>query len=106
MRVAARADHLRVIPAAVRFISYEPALGPLDDLDITGIDWIIYGGESGPGFRGHDLAWPRVMRDRCEEAGAAFFYKQSPAFRTEVGTTLDGATVQQYPTPRLVPARV
>ena len=55
--------------APVRFISYEPALGPLPALDLDGIDWVIYGGESGPGFRGHDLAWPRDMRRRCEAAG-------------------------------------
>ena len=100
MDYAGRADILRGIPAAVRFLSYEPALGPLDGLDLTGIDWVIYGGESGPGFRGHDLAWPRAMRAKCEAAGIAFFYKQSPAHRTEMGTTLDGETVRKYPTPR------
>ncbi len=97
-----RADHLRQVPATVRFISYEPALGPLDRLDLTGIDWVIYGGESGAGFRQHDLSWPREMRRRCEEANVAFFYKQSAAIRTEMGTTLDGQTVRQYPIPRLV----
>jgi protein gp37 len=80
-----RADELREIPAAVRFISYEPALGPLDDLDLSGIDWVIYGGESGPGYRQHDLAWPRAMLKKCAEAGAAFFYKLSAAPRTEMG---------------------
>jgi protein gp37 len=97
MRVAWRADALRKIPARIRFISYEPALGPLDKLNLTGIQWIIYGGESGPGYRGHDLAWPRAMRDRCKKEGIAFFYKQSPAWRTEMGITLDGETVRQYP---------
>lgn len=100
MRVADRADALRRVPAAVRFVSYEPALGPLDGLDLAGIDWVIYGGESGPGYRPHDLAWPRRMRERCREAGAAFFFKQSPGIRTEMGTTLDGATVRDYPRPR------
>jgi protein gp37 len=103
MKVAERVDHLRDIPAVVRFISYEPALGPLDDLNIAGIDWIIYGGESGPGYRAHDLAWPRAMRAKCKANGTAFFYKQSAAPRTEMGTTLDGETVRHYPTPR-VPA--
>jgi protein gp37 len=101
MRVAVRADYLRYIPATVRFISYEPALGPLDDLDLTGIDWVIYGGESGPGFRNHDLSWPRAMNQKCLESGAAFFFKQSPAYRTEMGTTLDGRMVRMFPTPRL-----
>lgn len=100
MRVAERADHLRRIPAAVRFISYEPALGPLDDLDLTGISWLIYGGESGPKHREHDLSWPRAMRLKCAEAGVAFFFKQSAAYRTETGITLDGETVREYPTPR------
>jgi protein gp37 len=95
-----RADHLRKIPAAVRFVSYEPALGPLDQLNLEGIDWVIYGGESGPGFRPHDLEWPRQMRRRCTEAGIAFFYKQSAAHRTEIGTTLDGETIKEYPMPR------
>jgi protein gp37 len=100
MKVAGRADELRAIPAAVRFISYEPALGPLDDLALDGIDWIIYGGESGPGYRPHDLAWPRRMRDRCVEEDRAFFFKQSPAPRTEMGITLDGEIVRHYPIPR------
>jgi len=96
-----RADFLRQVPAVVRFISYEPALGPLDLLDLTGIDWVIYGGESGPKFRPHDLSWPRQIRDLCRETGTAFFFKQSSAIRNETGTTLDGETIQQYPTPRL-----
>lgn len=92
-----RADHLREIPATIRFISYEPALGPLPDLDLTGIHWVIYGGESGPKYRDHDLEWPRVMKARCEAAGVAFFYKQSAAIRTEMGIELDGAIVRNYP---------
>ena len=95
-----RADHLRQVPAVVRFISYEPALGPLDQLDLKGIDWVIYGGESGPKFRGHNLDWPRQMRDLCRAVGVAFFYKQSSAIRTEMGTTLDGETIRESPTPR------
>jgi protein gp37 len=101
MRVARRVDVLRDIPATVRFISYEPALGPLDDLNLDGIDWVIYGGESGPGFRPHDLAWPRAMRDRCASLGIAFFFKQSSAWRTEIGTRLDGQTIRKFPVPRI-----
>lgn len=100
MRVAHRADILREIPASVRFISYEPALGPLDDLNLFGLDWILYGGESGPGYRQHDLAWPRAMKQKCEDAGVAFFYKQSAAPRTEMGIKLDGQIVRHYPIPR------
>lgn len=102
MRVSHRADHLRDIPAAVRFISYEPALGSLNDLDITGIDWVIYGGESGSGFRPEDKQWARDMRDKCRESGAAFFHKQSAAYRTEMGIELDGEIIRQFPTPRTV----
>jgi protein gp37 len=97
-----RADCLKEIPAAVRFISYEPALGPLDDLDLRGLDWIIYGGESGAKYREHNLDWPRAMRKKCAEAGAAFFYKQSAAFLTERGTQLDGETVRHFPIPRVL----
>jgi protein gp37 len=101
MRVADRVDHLRNIPAVVRFISYEPAIGPLDTLDISGIDWVIYGGESGPGHRGEDKDWARVMHSKCSEAGAAFFHKQSAGYRTEMGIELDGKIVREYPTPRV-----
>jgi protein gp37 len=98
-----RADALRHIPATVRFVSYEPALGPLDKLNLSGLDWIIYGGESGPGFRPHDPQWARDIRAKCRATGAAFFYKQSAAFRTEMGTTLDGRLMRDYPSPRLPP---
>jgi protein gp37 len=96
-----RADHLRAIPATVRFISYEPALGPLDRLDLSGVDWLIYGGESGPKFRSEDKAWARDMERRCVQSGTAFFHKQSAAYRTETGIELDGRVVRQYPTPRI-----
>jgi protein gp37 len=71
-----RADHLRATPAAVRFLSLEPLLGPLPALDLTGIDWVIVGGESGPGARPMHLGWVRDIRDRCQAAGVAFFFKQ------------------------------
>jgi protein gp37 len=102
MRVADRADWLREIPAVVRFVSYEPALGPLNALDLDGIDWVIQGGESGPGYRMMDLDWARGMRDRCRAAGVAYFFKQSAAWRTELGIELDGEIVREYPTPRAV----
>lgn len=102
MRVAWRADELRGIPAVVRFISYEPALGPLNDLDLAGLDWIIYGGESGPGHRAEDKQWARDMHRKCNEVGAAFFHKQSAGHRTELGIELDGKIVREFPTPRKV----
>jgi protein gp37 len=96
-RVIARANHLRKIPAVVRFVSYEPAIGPLDKLDLAGIDWLIFGGESGPGYRPMDVQWARDIRDRCEAAGTAFFFKQSAGIRTGMGETLDGEIVRKYP---------
>jgi protein gp37 len=75
-RYAWRADHLREAPAAVRFLSLEPLLGPLPSLNLTGIDWVIVGGESGPGARPMHPAWVRDIRDRCADAGVAFFFKQ------------------------------
>ncbi len=99
-RWCGRAGHLRSIPAVVRFVSYEPALGPLDALNLTGLDWVIYGGESGPNFRKEDKQWARDMRDRCREAGVAFFHKQSANRFTERGIELDGEIVREYPTPR------
>jgi protein gp37 len=81
-----RADVLRQIPARVRFISAEPVLEPLPDLDLTGIHWLIVGGESGPGFRYMDHAWARQLRDKARAAGVAFFFKRrrdgSPAGAT------------------------
>lgn len=98
---AHRANALRAVPAVVRFVSYEPALGPLD-LDLTGLHWVIYGGESGPGYRAHDLAWPRAMRAACSAASVAFFFKQSSGPRTETGVELDGEIVRAWPRPRRV----
>jgi len=92
-----RADMLRDVPAAVRFVSAEPLLGPLDELNLDGIDWLIVGGESGPGFRPMDHTWARVLRDRAIAAGVAFFFKQSAAARTEMGTSLDGVEWRQLP---------
>lgn len=71
-----RTDHLRASPAAIRFVSAEPLLGPLPSLDLTDIDWLIVGGESGRGARPFDLGWARELRDQCAEAGTAFFMKQ------------------------------
>ncbi|MFE0532038.1 DUF5131 family protein [Micromonospora parva] len=72
----ARVDDLRTVPAAVRFISAEPLLGPLDRLDLTGIDWLIAGGESGPGARPLSLDWVRDLIARCDRWGTAPFVKQ------------------------------
>lgn len=101
MRVARRADHLRRITQAhVKFISAEPLLGNLDALDLTDIDWVIGGGESGPGYRPVDLSWARGLRDRCKAAGVAFFWKQwGGATAKSGGRLLDDRTWDEYPRP-------
>lgn len=101
-RYTFRADHLRRIPVDVRFLSCEPLLGPLPSLDLAGISWVIVGGESGNGtkdYRPMDHDWARDLRDRTATAGAAFFFKQSSAARTEVGIELDGQRIEEYPAP-------
>jgi protein gp37 len=93
-----RAGFLRRAPAAVRFLSLEPLLGPLPSLDLTGIDWVIAGGESGPGHRPLDLDWVRDIRDRCAERGIAFFFKQVGGRTPKAGgRELDGRTWDQMP---------
>ena len=99
-RFTHRADTLRRIPAVVRFLSAEPLLGPLPSLDLTGIDWLIVGGESGPGYRPMHLDWVRALQARATMHRTAFFFKQSAAPRTEMGIELDGRIVRNYPTPR------
>lgn len=96
-RYAFRATHLRATPAAVRFLSLEPLLGPLPSLDLTGIDWVIVGGESGPGARPMHPDWARDIRDRCMAAVVPFFFKQwgawAPALSghaSKMWVTLDG----------------
>ena len=71
-----RIDHLRRTGAAVRFLSLEPLLGSLDDLDLERVDWVIAGGESGPGARPIEPDWVRSIRDQCIQAGVAFHFKQ------------------------------
>ena len=100
---AHRADAIRHLDSAVRFVSYEPALGPLAGaLDLARIDWLIYGGESGPGFRPEDKQWARDLRTACQTHGTAFFHKQSAAPRTEMGIELDGQIVREYPPTRRI----
>lgn len=85
-RYTFRADHLRATPAAVRFLSCEPLLGPLPSLDLAGIDWVIVGGESGPGARPMHPDWARDIRNRCQAAGVPFFFKQWGAWGPEPGS--------------------
>lgn len=93
-----RIDHLRQVPAAVRFISAEPLLGPLGEVDMTNIDWVIAGGESGPAARPMDVAWGRELRDQCVDAGVKFFFKQWGGRTPKAGgRELDGRTWDDSP---------
>ncbi|WP_406723582.1 phage Gp37/Gp68 family protein [Streptomyces sp. GD-15H] len=100
-----RVDDLRQAPAAVKFLSCEPLLGPLDGLELTAIDWVIAGGESGPGHRPLDEAWVAQIRDTCQQAGVAFFFKQWGGRTPKAGgRELDGRTWDDMPNRPLLPA--
>lgn len=93
-----RIDDLRRVPAAMRFLSCEPLIGPLPDLDLVGIGWVIAGGESGHGHRPVDEAWVREIRDACAQSDVPFFFKQwggrTPKAR---GRELDGRVYDEMP---------
>lgn len=96
--VTDRIDDLRSVPAAVRFLSCEPLLGPLPDLNLDGIGWVIVGGESGPRARPMDPAWALDIRDQCVSAGIPFFFKQWGGRTPKAGgRILDGRTWDQMP---------
>jgi protein gp37 len=98
-----RADVLRQVPAAVRFISAEPLLGPLQGLDLRGVDWLIAGGESGPRHRRVSPDWIRDLRDLSIQQDVAFFFKQWGGHRPKSnGRELDGRLWDDYPTPRIL----
>jgi protein gp37 len=93
-----RIDHLRKVPAALRFISAEPLLSQVE-LDLNGIGWVIVGGESGGGFRAMDPAWARSVRDQCLAAGVPFFFKQWSGFKPKAqGSLLEGREWKETPT--------
>ncbi len=97
-----RADDLRGVPAVVRFISAEPLLGPLDEVDLAGLDWLIAGGESGPRHRTMKPEWVRGLRDRCVESGVPFFFKQWGGLRSKSGgRSLDGREWSEMPTAKV-----
>ncbi len=93
-----RIEILRQIPAAVRFLSCEPLLEDLGEVDLTGIHWVICGGESGPGARPVDIRWFRSLRDQCVAAGIPFHFKQWGGLnKKRSGRTLDGRTWDEFP---------
>jgi protein gp37 len=93
-----RIDHLRAAPAATRFLSIEPLLENLGRIKLEGINWVIVGGESGPGARRMEKSWVLSIRDQCQEADVPFFFKQWGGCRKrETGRDLDGMTYDELP---------
>ncbi len=101
-RYVNRIERLRGVPAAVRFLSVEPLIAPIPGLPLAEIDWVIVGGESGPGARPISPDWVREIRDRCAESGVPFFFKQwGGARKNRTGRVLDGRTWDEMPHPVL-----
>lgn len=100
-KVLNRIDDLRAVPAAVRFLSCEPLLAELPNMNLNGIDWVIAGGESGANHRPMDAAWVEGIRDQCDSAEVPFFFKQWGG-RTpkKGGRSLDGKTWDEMPAPK------
>ncbi len=97
-RYVSRIDHLRNTNANVKFLSLEPLLGPIDDLNLDGIDWVIVGGESGPKARPMAKDWVINIRNQCEQAGVPFFFKQwGGVNKKKAGRKLEGRTWDQVP---------
>ncbi|HEV2498380.1 MAG TPA: phage Gp37/Gp68 family protein [Terriglobia bacterium] len=98
IKYTSRIDDLRRTEARVKFLSLEPLLGPLPNLNLTGMDWVIVGGESGPGARPIDPDWVREIRDQCAKALIPFFFKQwGGPFKSKAGRNLDGRTWNEMP---------
>ncbi len=94
----ARIRHLQAAPAKVRFLSIEPLIGPVGEIDLTGISWVIAGGESGPNARRMQLEWVRDIRDRCASAEVPFFFKQWGGKTPKAGgRTLDNREWNELP---------
>jgi len=93
-----RIDHLRNTNSNIKFVSFEPLLGPIDNLNLEGIDWVIVGGESGPKARPMNPAWVKDIRDRCLSAQVPFFFKQwGGVNKKKTGRILDERTWDQMP---------
>jgi protein gp37 len=95
-----RVDHLRATPAKIKFLSMEPLLGPVPAMDLSGIDWVIVGGESGPGARGMSTDWVRDIQRQAVGSGVPFFFKQwGGVNKKKAGRVLDGRTWDDVPRP-------
>lgn len=102
-----RIGHLRETGASIKFLSLEPLLGPLDDLRLDGIDWVIVGGESGPGARLMNPDWVISIRNQCVEAGVPFFFKQwGGVWKKKFGRALEGRIWDQMPLSGQLKSRV
>ena len=101
-----RIDDLRFVPATVKFLSLEPLLGPLPGIGLEDVDWVIVGGESGPGARPMAEAWALDLRDQCCQAGVPFFFKQwGGTNKKKAGRILNGRTCDQVPERTCCPTR-
>jgi protein gp37 len=99
-RMVHRINDLRSVPAAVRFLSCEPLIGPLENLSLAGIRWVIVGGESGPGARPMQKQWVQSIRRQCRKSGVPFFFKQWGGVRKDLtGRRLNGRTYDEMPEP-------
>lgn len=97
-RCVKRIDHLRKTSAHIKFLSLEPLLGPLSNLNLKGIDWVIVGGESGPGARPMDPKWVLDIQKQCKRNGVPFFFKQWGGFnKKKTGRELKGKTYNEMP---------
>lgn len=97
-RYAERIEILKSIPAGVRFISFEPLIGPVGDVDLSSIHWAIVGGESGPNARPIDPEWVDEIEAQCRESNTAFFFKQwGGTNKKATGRTYRGRTWDEYP---------
>lgn len=106
-RVIERVRLLRRTPARVKFLSCEPLIGPLNRLPLAGIDWVIVGGESGPGSRLMDKAWVESLLAQCRRAGVPFFFKQwGGVWKKRTGRTLNRRTYDEMPQRKLIPLRL
>lgn len=105
-RAKSRIAHLQAAPAGLRFLSIEPLIGAIGEIDLKGIDWVIVGGESGPSARLMHPDWARHIRQQCEEQGAAFFFKQWGGLRPKSGgRSLDGREWNEIPDRHHLPSR-
>ena len=97
-KVAFRINDLRNIPASIKFLSFEPLIGPLENIDLTKIDWVIVGGESGPGARPMKKEWVMKIKTQCLKQGVPFFFKQwGGTNKRKTGRLLEGRTWDEMP---------